>query len=379
MFDILITGGTVYDGTGPPGRRVDLGIAGEKVEAIGDLRSAESSRSIDATGLAVAPGFIDTHTHSEGDLLVNPQHANGLRQGITTEIMGLDGMSFAPLSPANHLMYRRWLAGLLGDPIPDLPMASIAAFRSHYHRKVAINTAYLVPHGAIRLEVLGFRDVPLTGDDLQAAQRMVAEALEQGAVGFSTGGAYYPCPWGDTAEYAALCHTVAAADRVYVAEPRRAELDRAYGGNGVSEALEVGRRTGVKVHFAHHRTGVHNAGRLDQLMGPIDAAKAEGVDCSLDIYPYPTGSSIPVSSLPGYAQEGGPDAILQRLADPPECARLARHLEQDPAALTDLVFTCLPRNPELEGMTLVDVTAGRGESAGETLCALLLAHASARP
>ena len=129
MFDILISGGTVYDGTGAPGRRADLGISGEQIAAIDDLSAAAATRTIDATGLAVAPGFVDTHTHSEGDLLIDPQHACGLRQGITTEVMGLDGMSFAPLSPANYTMYRRWLAGLLGDPVEGLPMDSIAAFR----------------------------------------------------------------------------------------------------------------------------------------------------------------------------------------------------------------------------------------------------------
>ena len=376
MFDVLIHGGTVYDGTGAPGRRTDVGIVGEQIETIGDLstddRPADAHRSIDASGLAVTPGFIDTHTHSEGDLLVDPQHANGLRQGITTEIMGLDGMSFAPLSPANHILYRRWLAGLLGDPIPDLPMDSIAAFRSNYHRKVAINTAYLIPHGAIRLEIVGFRDAPLVGDDAKTAARIIAQGLDEGAVGFSTGGAYYPSPWGDTAEFADLCRTVAAANSVYVVEPRRAELDRAFDGDGVEEGLQVGRETGVKVHFAHHRTAAHNAGRVDELMAPIDAAKAEGVDCSLDIYPYPTGSSIPISSLPGWAQEGGPDAILERLGDPDQRGPIAHHLEEDHQALQDLVFSCLPKNPDLEGKTLSEIAAVRGRSRGETMCELLL-------
>ena len=372
MFDIVIRGGTVYDGTGAPGRHADVGIIGERIEEVGDLAEAEAARAIDARGLAVAPGFIDTHTHSEGDLLADPQHANGLRQGITTEVMGLDGMSFAPLSAANHLIYRRWLAGLLGDPIPGLAMDSVAAFRSHYHRRVAINTAYLVPHGAIRLELLGFRDVPLTGDDAKEARRMVAQGLEEGAVGFSTGASYYPSPWGDTAEFLDLCRTVGDAGSVYVVEPRKVELDRARGGDGVEEALYIGRETGVKVHFAHFRTGAHNAGQVETLLGPIDRAKAEGVDCSLDIYPYPAGSSICVASLPGFAQEGGPDAILRRLADPAERARIARFLEEEYEPLDEVVFTSLPKNPGLEGMTLTDVAGDRGLPPGETLCQLLL-------
>ena len=370
MFDLMITGGTIYDGTGAPGRRADLGINGEQIADVDDLSVASAARRIDATGLAIAPGFIDTHTHSEGDLLVNPQHACGLRQGITTEVMGLDGMSFAPLSPTNHILYRRWLAGLLGDPIEGLQMESVAAFRNNYHRKVAINTAYLIPHSAIRLETVGFTDVPMREDDMAKAKRIIAQGLEEGAVGFSTGGSYYPSPWGTTDEFAELCQTVAAADRIYLVEPRRVELDRAHLGDGVEEGLQVGRQTGVKVHFAHFRTSPANAGQVDELMAAIDAAEADGIDISLDVYPYPTGSSIPVSILPGWAQEGGPDAILERLGDESERGKIAAFLEN--MELGDRVFTYLEGLSELEGMSLHDIAAQRGRSQGEAMCELLL-------
>ena len=111
MFDVVIIGGTVVDGTGEPGYRADVGLIREDVQAIGDLARAEARRVIDATGMVVSPGFIDTHTHSEGALLIDPQHANGLRQGITTELLGIDGMSYAPLSTDNYSVYRRWLGG----------------------------------------------------------------------------------------------------------------------------------------------------------------------------------------------------------------------------------------------------------------------------
>ena len=230
VFDLVIRGGTVVDGSGAPRRHGDVGVTGERIVAVDDLGGAEARRVIDASGLTVAPGFIDTHTHAEGALLTDPQHAMGLRQGITTEFVGIDGMSYAPLSPARYREYRRWLSGLLGEPPEDLDMRSVAAFRSHYHRRVAVNTAYLVPHGTVRLEVLGFRDLPLTGQALLAARRLVARGLEDGAVGFSTGGKYYPGPWGDTAEVIALCEVVREAGGVYMCEPRRVNLDRAAGG-----------------------------------------------------------------------------------------------------------------------------------------------------
>ncbi len=373
MFDALIIGGTVVDGSGVPGFRADVGIEGETIQAVGDLSHSEARRVIDAKGLVVSPGFIDTHTHSEGILLSDPQHAYGLRQGITTEIMGLDGVSFAPLSPENYRLNRRYLAGLLGDPPDDLDTSSVAAFRASYHRQVAINTAYLVPHGAVRLEVLGFRDAPLAGDGLELAKRLVREGIEQGAVGLSAGLSYYPGTWSDTEELVELCKTVREAGGVYVTELRKLNTDRGFGGGGVAEALETARRSGVSIHFAHYRTAPETAGDLDTLLEQIDQAKTEGVDVSLDIYPYPAGSSFPVGYLPDYAQEGGPDTIVRLLGDPAERARLAYHLDQSPwRPLEDVVFTYLPNNSDLEGMSLPGVAKIRGLSMGEALCDLLL-------
>ena len=375
MFDVVIADGRVVDGSGSPGTYADVGVAGERIAAIGDLSSSEARRVIDAAGLTVSPGFIDTHTHSEGDLLINPQHANGLRQGITTELLGLDGMSYAPLSAESYRAYRRWLGGLLGDPPEDLDMSSVAAFRANYDRRAAINTAYLVPNGTVRLESVGFRDVPLDGGALERAKKLVAQGFEQGAVGFSTGGSYYPGPWADTEELVALCEVVADAGAVYVCEPRRANLDRAFGGDGVAEALAVARRTGVKLHFAHYRTSAENAGRIDQLMESIDRAKSEGVDCTLDIYPYPTGSSIPVSLLPSHAHEGGPEAVIRSLGDPAQRRRIVEHLEEGAElslSMDEAVLCYLPRNGHLEGMSLRDIAERRGTSTAEALCDLLM-------
>jgi N-acyl-D-amino-acid deacylase len=375
MFDIVIGGGTVVDGTEAPASRADVGISGDRIQAIGDLSRSETRRFIDATGLTVSPGFIDTHTHSEGDLLVNPQHANGLRQGITTELLGIDGMSYAPLSPGNYLTYRHWLSGLLGDPPEDLDMSSVAAFRANYHEKVAINTAYLVPNGTVRLEVLGFHDLPLAGQAMEDAKRLVQEGIEQGAAGFSTGSSYYPGPWSSTDELVEICEVVRDAGGVYMCEPRRANPERAFGAGGVAEALEIARRSGVRLHLAHYRTDPKTAGKVQEHMELVDQAKAEGVDVTLDIYPYPSGSTIPISFLPSYAQSGGPEAILRRLRDPVERKRIVGYLETEfyyYRSLDEMVFSYLPGNEELEGMSVPDIAAERGVSMGEVICDLLL-------
>ena len=373
MFDLIISGGTVVDGTGAPGIRADVGINAERIEAIGDLSQAGARRVIDATGLTVSPGFIDSHAHSDGVLLWDPQHANGLRQGVTTEILGQDGLSYAPMSAENYRTYRRYLSGILGEPPEDLDMSSVEAFRSHYHKKVAINTAYNVAHGAIRLETVGFTDKPLVGNALEEAKRLIREGMEQGAVGFATGMSYHPNAWSDTTEMIELCKVVAEAGGVYTTHLRDVNTDRAYGGGQVPEALEIGRQSGVKVHFSHYRTQASNAGQVAERMELIDKAKAEGVDCTLELYPYPTGSSFPLSFLPSYAHEGGPDAIMKRMKDPSERAKIVAHLEASHARpLDEAVFTYLGKNKDLEGMSLPDVAADRGLSLAETLMDLLI-------
>jgi N-acyl-D-amino-acid deacylase len=375
MFDLVIRGGTVVDGSGHQAYRADVGVSGEVIQTIGDLSRSEARRAIDATGLTVSPGFIDTHTHSDGALLVDPQHANGIRQGITTEFLGIDGMSYAPLSAENYRMYRHWLGGLLGDPPEDLEMSSVAAFRGHYHKKVAVNTVYLVPHATIRLQILGFRDAPLLGDDLQAARRLIREGIEEGAVGFTTGGKYYPGPWSDTAELIELCRTVDQAGGIYMSEPREAHLERAYGENGVLEALEIARQSGVRLHFAHYRTAPETAGQIAKIMEHIDPAKAEGVDITFDIYPYPSGSSIPVSWLPSAVHEGGPEAIIGRLMDCSERRMIVDHLDKYYVTrMENMIFSYVRKATHLEGMTLSQLATQRGLTQSDALCELLLAE-----
>ena len=373
MYDVIISGGSVVDGSGASVFRADVGIDGERIAEIGDLSESGARRVIDATGLTLSPGFIDTHAHSDGVLLLDPQHANGLRQGITTEILGQDGLSYAPLSADNYRVYRRYLSGILGEPPEDLDMSSVAAFRSHYHRKVSVNTAYNVAHGAVRLETVGFRDVPLRGDAMERARELVRHGMEEGAVGFATGMSYHPNAWSDTDELIEICRVVAEYGGVYTTHLRDVNTERGFGGGGVAEALEIGRRSGVKVHFSHHRTDPANAGQVSERVEMIDKAKAEGVDCTLELYPYPTGSSFPLSFLPSDIHEGGTEAIMGRLRDRRRRDRLVRELESHPRrTLHDAVFTYMKVNKDLEGMSLPDVAELRGTSPGETLIELLI-------
>ena len=378
MFDVLISGGTVVDGSGGPGFRADVGIKGERIEGVGDLSEAvknlSTSRLIDATGLTVSPGFIDTHAHSDGALLLDPQHANGIRQGITTEILGQDGLSYAPLSRENYLMNRWYLSGIYGLPPEDIDTSSVESFLGNYHNKTAINVAYPVPHGAVRIQTVGFHDRPLRGKDLESAKSIVREGMEQGAVGLATGMSYFPNSWSDTEELIELCKVVAEFGGAYITHLRNVHTERGFGGGGVTEALEIGRRSGVNVHFSHYRTANENAGQVAQIVEEIDRAKSEGVDCTLELYPYPTGSGYPMMFLPSEANEGGPAAIMDRLRDPAERAKIASYI--DDVHIGRLggdggIFAHVPSEKGLEGTVFAAAAQDRGQSIGELLCDVL--------
>lgn len=320
------------DGTGAKGRRGDVAIKDGRIVAVRSVIRGEATEIVDADGFVVSPGFIDTHTHSDVWLLGAPFHEQAVRQGITTEITGQDGISYAPLSPDNLQMYRRYLAGLNGNPAIDWDWTTVEQYLDRFDQRVAVNVAWQVPHGALRLETLGMVDEPLRGDDLTRAQQLLAEAFEQGAVAFSTGLSYYPCSWADTDELVQLCQIAAAYDRPYVTHIRTVfrEPQRDYLRAAVDETLEIGRRSGVKVHFSHFRTGPANAGKVDELLAPIVKAIDEGVDVSLETYPYEYGSGYALYYLPPWVHEGGPDAILNRLRDPAVRARIRDDVERWP-------------------------------------------------
>ena len=364
MFDLVIRGGDVVDGTGALRVRADVGITGDEITAIGDLEDAETGDTIDAAGLIVAPGFIDTHAHSDGALLNDPQHENGIRQGITTEIIAQDGMSFAPLSSENYRSHRQYLSGILQPPPEDLDTSSIGAFLDRFDRGVACIVVMLVPHGPVRLEAVGFHDRPLAGEALDTARRLTAEGMTQGARGLSTGLSYYPQSYSTTEELSALCEVVAEHDGVYVTHVRNHNEDRAFGGGDVPEALEIARRSGVKAHISHYRTSVPDAGQLDALLGDIDAAKTDGVDVTIECYPYVVGSTVPGYFLPGEFHEDGADGLLALLETDAGYERAVAALEERGGVDGGGFWTYIgsEANGDLVGLTFPDAAERRGTS-----------------
>ncbi len=367
MANLMLRGGTVVDGSGAPAFRADVAIDGDRISAIGDLSAQTAAREIDASGLTITPGFIDTHAHSDGVLLRDPVHAHGLVQGVTTEFITQDGLSYALLSKENLESYGRYIAGLYGPPPVDLDMSTMSSFRSHYDGK-GCNVAVQAPHGPVRLESVGFADVPLAGAGLATAERMVAEAMEQGATGFSTGLSYYPNSYSNTDELVALNKVVAKYDGVYVTHIRNHNDDRAPDGSGIVEAMNIGRRSGAKVHISHYRTFPSNAGDIDSIMSEVDRAKLDGVDVTLECYPYAAAATVPGYFLRGECHVGGIDRLLERLGDPAWHNRLTDSLENlfpgrnDAACWTWIGAEHLKH---LEGVSFAEAAAQMGLTVSE--------------
>ena len=371
QFDLIITNGYIVDGSGRNKFVSDIGVVGKKISAIGNLANATAKNMIDATGMIVSPGFIDVHAHADGALLIDGQHASGIRQGITTEIIAPDGLTLAPLSKNNYAMYRWYLSGILGLPPDDLDMSSIEAARSNYHKKTSCNVAMFAGHGPIRLETVGFKDIPLVGQDMNNAKNLLRESIEQGACGFSTGLSYYPNSYSDTKELIELCKVVAEFDLPLSIHLRNHNTDRGYGGGGVVEAIEIGKRSGAKIHFEHYRTQPGSEGEVASILKPIDAGKSEGVDITLEAYPYPVGSSFPQSFFPGWVHENGPEEMLARLKNPSEKARMLADVKDKLGERgSSNVWTWInsTANSKLPGLLFDDVANKRGTSLENMIC-----------
>ncbi|MDR7483641.1 MAG: D-aminoacylase [Armatimonadota bacterium] len=380
-FDLIIRGGTIVDGTGNPWYRADAGISGGRIVALDCLDGGEAPAVLEASGHIVAPGFIDVHTHSELRLLTDPLLEPKIRQGVTTEIVGLDGLSLAPLTDATRATLPARLAGLAGTAAVAWDWGTVGEFLARLEAaRPAPNVAYLAPHGTIRAAVAGFDARPLRPDEVRAAQALLAAALDDGAVGFSTGLIYPPCSFADADELAALCRVAARAGAPFVVHVRN-ESEHVL--DAMDEVIEVARASGAPLHVSHLKAaGRRNWDKLATVLERFDRARAAGIDVTFDQYPYAAGSTFLSALLPPWAHDGGPPSLLARLRDPQARRRIARELEQ-PGRWENFVYACgweavqvaavrTDANRWCEGRRLPEIAQARGQAPAEALFDLLL-------
>ncbi|PPK70827.1 amidohydrolase family protein [Actinokineospora auranticolor] len=325
--DFLFRGATVVDGTGSPGYRADVRVAAGRIAEIdpaGALTGA--STVVDADGLVLAPGFIDMHSHSDLRLLAEPDHLAKVSQGVTLEVLGQDGLSYAPVDDRTLEVLRAQLAGWNGDPEGfSWNWREVGCYLGRLDLGIAVNAAYLVPHGTVRMLVLGWDDRPATAAEVERMREITARGLREGAVGLSAGLTYAPGMYADNAELTALCEVVAAHDGFF--SPHH----RSYGAGALAayrEMVELSLRTGCPLHLAHATMNFPvNEGRAVDLLALLDDAIARGADITLDTYPYLAGATYLSALLPSWAAEGGADATVVRLSDVDGRARIREALE----------------------------------------------------
>ncbi len=390
-LDLLIAGGTIVDGTGAPRFAGAVGIErdGGAEPTLRVLRdpaaiaaaSETAGRVIDATDKIVAPGFIDLHSHSGLMILADPVHEPKVRQGVTTEVIGIDGLSYAPIhDPAQLAALVEMNAGLDGHPEIAYDWDSVESYLRRFDSGVGPNIAFVVGNSALRLAALGWDDVPADEAAIRSMRSMLAEAMAEGAFGLSSGLDYPPGAYASTGELAALANEAAKHGGFYHTHVRYALGDRFL--DPFREAIDIGRQGESPAHITHfyHRTTF--PGTPEEMLALVDEARSEGLDVTFDAYPYEWASTRLLITIPTWVQAGGPGPTKERLADRVVRDRIRDELEQrgqlyaGKGGLADirLGYFARPENVRWEARTLGDVARELDGDIVDVLCDLLLAE-----
>ncbi|MFI5255279.1 MAG: amidohydrolase family protein [Candidatus Limnocylindrales bacterium] len=388
-FDLLIEGGTVVDGSGAPGFAAAVGVTGDRLRILRagdtgagrDTGAMRAARRIDATGLVVAPGFIDLHSHGGLMMLAEPRHEPKVRQGVTTEVIGVDGNSYAPfLRRADFDDFLTLNAGLDGRPAIDYDWASVADYLARFDRKVAVNVAYFIGNSALRIAAVGWDDMPADARAMDRQRGLLHEGLEAGAFGLSTGLDYPPGAYASTEELGALLAEATKLGGFYHTHVRYTLGDGFL--DPFREAIQIGRLGGGPVHLTHFYHRATFPGPPEAMLQLVDDARAEGLDVTFDLYPSEWASTRLLIMLPPWIQAGGVTRLKERLADAAVRERVRAELaargrafagERTWAALR-MGYFARPEHAVWEGRTLAEYMAETGLDATDAICDLLLAE-----
>ncbi len=377
-WSLLFRGGSVVDGSGAPAHRADVAVEGERIAAVAPSLAGQADRVIDATGKVVSPGFIDMHSHSDLFYFACPSAESKVRQGVTTEVVGMCSFSQAPLRADQRAIIQGW-AGGIGASL-DLRWETFAQYLDALRAvKPSVNVAHFVGHGALRIAAMGFEARPALADDLKGMQRLLGEALDAGAFGFSTGLVYAPSAYSDTEELIALAKAMAPRGGYYFSHIRGESsmlLD------SINEAIRIGEEGGVPVQISHVKaSGKENWPKIDAALRLFETARARGVDVLGDVYPYNAGSTKLDNMMPAWAHDGGTAKLLERLADRATRRKIVEECLIDGERWGtrsqggigfDQVFIATCKRRELEGLHLAQIARQAGLAPAEVLMNLLL-------
>jgi N-acyl-D-amino-acid deacylase len=321
-YDVVIRGGTVYDGSGGTPFIGDVAITDDRVVYAGPAAPGVAATIVDARGLAVSPGFINMLSWANESLLVDGRGLSDLRQGVTLEVMG-EGWSMGPLSPTmKTLAVQRQ-----GDIKYPIQWTTLGEYLGFLERKgIAVNVASFVGATTIRQNVLGEKDVDPNQEQLGRMRALVRQAMEEGALGVGTSLIYPPASFAETDELVALTREAAVCGGMYISH-MRSEGDRLL--ESVDELIEISRRSGAPAEIYHlKQAGRTNWGKLDQVIARVESARAQGLRITADMYTYTAGATMLAASMPPWVQDGGTEAMLERLRDPATVARIKREMVQ---------------------------------------------------
>ena len=374
MLDFLIKDGLIVDGTGNPGFYGSVGVEEETVHVFrGELADVEAGRVIEAEGKVVSPGFIDMHAHTGLVILAEPEHEPKVRQGITTELVGVDGNSYAPFtSHDDFLAFVELNSGLDGAPKLPGQWSTVAEYLSMFDNKVAVNIAYIIGNSPLRICAAGWDDRPATGAEIENMKSMLREGMEEGAYGLSTGLDYPPGSYADTAELVELAQEAARLGGIYHTHLRNTLGDRFL--DPVKEALDIGQRGGIPCHLTHFYRRITHAGSARQLLDLVEGSVAHGQDVTMDCYPYTYSSTRLLIMFPQWAHDGGPEKLKEVLRSPEGRERLRQEVVPRGASFKDVWLTYFkrPHNQKYEGLSVAEVAQMMGKGEVDAMCDLLL-------
>ena len=356
MLDIVLEGGTIYDGTGRDPYVADIGVGGGTIQTIGNLTDTTTTKRLDISGLAVAPGFIDLHTHSDFTLLVNGQAESQVHQGVTTEVVGQCGYSCAPVTCDKNIE-----TGAIGyiDKCIELGWRSFGDYLNRLETtSLGVNVAACVGHGTIQQAVLGDALRPPEAEELNQMSKLTEEAFEQGAVGLSTGLEYWPGILSSIEHLVPVCKVAARHDGLYATHVRNRDVyyDLAFG-----EAIATARAAGAKLQISHIQPKF-GAPRyaMEHTLELIESARSHDVDVAFDVIPHDWAHTRVTSILPRWAQEGGVAKLLDRLSNPADREKMKHNPTPHWRLVTaghwdDIRILHSETNPDLVGETLAEI------------------------